>query len=300
MKRFLVKTGSVLLAVLLMVVLFTGCNLGETAKPFKDETEFGEYVKSSFWVCDAQYGTSRYFRFCVFTDSYRCISFSVMLRNGETMQDMVKRYLDELTEKGEPTSFSGVVEFAVAISLLDGTEMDTVNLQYDKENSSLRGGNAVFAFLRNGTMKHHGDVYTASQDLMELKWAFDRVYHQYKEGEKAAFLQKYPNALSYRNVKYDPLGCIAKPFVISGKAELDDYYNYEYRDMEYVYFCVEFTPTGGSFTERWYIYIDRRAHGDLYEALLNGSAGTLTFVCKTMFLDAAKNSMATMIDYYMG
>lgn len=121
-----------------------------------------------------------------------------------------------------------------------------------------------------------------------------------EDSKKQEFLAKYPDALQAREVKYNPLQCLGKNFVLSGRAELDDYYNYDYRGLESVYFCIHVTPEGGSYADSWYIYADRSSKSELYEQLMNGTISDITLICKGIYPDSLKEEMANLTDYYIG
>lgn len=86
-------------------------------------------------------------------------------------------------------------------------------------------------------------------------------------------------ALKARDVQYDMTNNLDKEFVISGLAELDDYYNYGFdRRIESKYFCVNVTPTGGSYSDRWYLYFHRESFKELFNELKQGKRN-VTAVC---------------------
>lgn len=71
---------------------------------------------------------------------------------------------------------------------------------------------------------------------------------------------QYVVDLTAKDVQYDMTNNVGKYFTLKGYAELDDYYNYGFdRSIEKDYFCLEVSPTGGSYSDRWYIYCHRNS-----------------------------------------
>lgn len=89
---------------------------------------------------------------------------------------------------------------------------------------------------------------------------------------------------------------LGKKFLLIGTAELDDYYNYDYRDLEGYYFCICVTPTGGGYADRWYIYAPRDKCSELFDKLKKGSSD-IVLICNGQFQDSLKREMATLTDY---
>jgi len=110
------------------------------------------------------------------------------------------------------------------------------------------------------------------------------------------FNSKYGNLPTCREVQYNKFGYLAQEFTIEGTAELDDYYNYGYDEMEPLYFCMHVTPTGGGYSDSWYIYANRTQFSELYNKLLNGTVRS-NFVARLVFHDTGGNNMATLCDY---
>ena len=109
------------------------------------------------------------------------------------------------------------------------------------------------------------------------------------------FNKKYGDLPTWKDVKYDPMSYIGKKFTITDATyELDDYYNYNYRDTEAKYFVFSAEPTG-SYSDRWYVYADRKEFDWLFKQLkernLKGN-----IVVKAQFKEATKHGMATLVD----
>ena len=109
------------------------------------------------------------------------------------------------------------------------------------------------------------------------------------------FNKKYGDLPTWKDVKYDPMSYIGKKFTITDATyELDDYYNYNYRDTEAKYFVFSAEPTG-SYSDRWYVYADRKEFDWLFKQLkernLKGN-----IVVKAQFKDGTKNGLVTLVD----
>lgn len=193
---------------------------------------------------------------------------------------------DALKAINEELGFSEeIFEKQVHTSSTDGVQCTsnnkyTVVWQYDRTQG------LIIAYADNDSPALNGD---ASSDEKEDS-----------DSGLNEFLAKYPDALQAREVKYNPLQCLGKNFVLSGRAELDDYYNYDYRGLESVYFCIHVTPEGGSYADSWYIYADRSSKSELYEQLMNGTISDITLICKGIYPDSLKEEMANLTDYYIG
>ncbi|MBE6713590.1 MAG: hypothetical protein E7580_08825 [Ruminococcaceae bacterium] len=106
---------------------------------------------------------------------------------------------------------------------------------------------------------------------------------------------KYPDALTNRDVQFDKYGNIDKNFIISGTAELDDYYNYGYKNIEAGYFCIQVTPINGSYTDRWYIYASRSEFSELFNQLKNGSQNVM-IIARLTSANTGSDNMATLVE----
>jgi len=119
-----------------------------------------------------------------------------------------------------------------------------------------------------------------------------------KEGLLEDYIEAvYPNMLTNKDAQYDKYGNLGKNFMISGVAELDDYYNWGYRGFESAFFCINIRPTGGNYSDEWYIYASRDSFGELFESLKEGSKN-IHIIAKMEFADTGTNNMATLVDYF--
>lgn len=85
--------------------------------------------------------------------------------------------------------------------------------------------------------------------------------------------------LDWTDVQYDMQNNLDKEFVVAGVAELDDYYNYGFRDYEKDYFCACLTPPNGKFSDRWYLYFHRNSFRELFDELKKRDVQIIT-TCK--------------------
>ncbi|WP_068775819.1 hypothetical protein [Paenibacillus sp. FJAT-26967] len=90
-----------------------------------------------------------------------------------------------------------------------------------------------------------------------------------KNREKLEGIMKDKNVvLTAKDVQYNMPNSLDQKFAMSGKIELDDYYNYGFTDLERKYFVVRLTPDfPEGYSESWYIYLHRESFGKLYDTL---------------------------------
>lgn len=303
MRRF--QRSLVLIFVMITVFSFliSGCadnSTGEEKKIFSQSSELADYAQNFYWVSQPQYADSKHFILCYFTDN-RCIKFDLSRDLDESLTDMFVQMLQQMKKTGYPLDYEDLYEFLGSVPSVDTLVYTTEKIQYDPADGSAHAttGTSVWNFYNNGTMKHHGDSYFQSEHLLILEQAFDDACKSIKEDAHKAFLNKYPNTASHKDVKYDPYSYLGKNFIITGTAELDDYYNYEYRDFEHSYFCIAIEPVNGAYSDRWYIYANRNTFKELFETLKQGTSNKITLVCQGQFVNATKNSLATLTDYFI-
>ena len=59
------------------------------------------------------------------------------------------------------------------------------------------------------------------------------------------------------------------------------YYNYGFDDdIESSYFCLAVTPSGGSYSDMWYIYCDRDSFQKLFDKVQDSEKIYVQMVCK--------------------
>ncbi len=156
--------------------------------------------------------------------------------------------------------------------LLNSTTQELVFRLYDES----------CAFDQNSTMYRKDSKYKEWLEKMLLDGYIDA---------------RYPNVLSNKDVQFNKFGTLGQIFMIEGTAELDDYYNWGYRNFEASHFCINIRPVGGSYSDEWKIYASRNHFKQLYDDLMNGSQH-IYLVAKTDFADTGTNNMATLVDYF--
>ena len=168
-----------------------------------------------------------------------------------------------------------------------------INIEYDYSNSKIKyNGMDYLTFLDDGTaIESQENVFHKSSKTNS--YIADKVKEFYNE---KVFEQKYPDLPTAREVQYDKWGHFGDNFIIEGTAELDDYYNYGYKNYEYGYFCINIRPSGGTYSDEWYVYANRKTFSDLYESLQGGSK-SVTLVAELIYVDTGSNNMATLVDY---
>ncbi|MDE7228840.1 MAG: hypothetical protein K2N56_00035 [Oscillospiraceae bacterium] len=264
----------------------------EIRKTFFDESELEDYSSSDFWLCDDSSSSTQHCYKIRFIYKSICYCWDIPYSSDELLEDHLKTVLNT-DEKRKRSTFKSAVDFLTFELSTKGAESQKIDIQYDAKGSCIKdlNGQKLGTFLYDGTFKSNGDVFR--KDGLSK---FAKAFHTAKD---RIFEETYGKLASYKDVKYDPLSHLGKHFVITGTAELDDYYNYDYRDYEGGYFCVKIIPTGGGYTDRWYIYCIRSGtnNNKLFERLKEGSA-RVTMVCRGYYSDSIKHEMAELVDYY--
>ena len=106
---------------------------------------------------------------------------------------------------------------------------------------------------------------TESTDQIEAKPEKEK----YKLDE-AKFIADNSLTLKAIDVEFDMSNKIDQNFLVTGTAELDDYYNYNYRDTNDKLFCVRVRPNTNDAGDHWYVYFDREEFKDLFNVLKQG------------------------------
>lgn len=264
----------------------------QNAKPmkFSSEEEFDEHA-DHFWLCEGENNEGEFYKIRFFAGNAG-FSWDFSCPPDETFEDYIKR-LVKSSEEANGTTFRSGTTFLVKGTNIDGVEMLPFELERDPANGTVKANGEVYGtFLDNGKFKCGNDIYTSQKNLTKLSNAF-------RNAKISVFEEKYGEPATYKDVKADPYSYLSKYFTITGTAELDDYYNYDYRDFESIYFCVRVTPTGGGYADCWYIYCSRSRFNELHEALKDGGSRQMTIVCTSGFPDSLKNEMADLVDYCM-
>ena len=101
--------------------------------------------------------------------------------------------------------------------------------------------------------------------------------------------------LTADDIMFDYANSKNKEFILKGKAELSNYYNYGYSNAEANYFCIKVTPFGGKISDQWYIYCHRESLSSFFEALKNKGAIEINAVCKVSLYKDHQSNMASLI-----
>ncbi|MBE7059096.1 MAG: hypothetical protein E7387_08415 [Ruminococcaceae bacterium] len=268
------RCGSIILSVILCVSVLSGC---QTKKMFGSETEMKTYVDGVWESEDTTYAVSngKILNFSKSTVDYIWSEFSSSLEYDFSQYTAQKFYEDIYLN-----------HFSILRS----------NFVYDYENSKITSGSAEWLeFLDDGTAIHDKQVFTKISD--SSTYVEDEVKAVFEENiEELIFKEKYPDLPSSREVQYDKWGHFGDNFIITGTAELDDYYNWGYENYEYGYFCINIRPSGGTYSDEWYVYANRNSFSDLYASLQSGSKN-VTLVAQMVYVDTGSNNMATLVDY---
>ncbi|MDE6732796.1 MAG: hypothetical protein K2J77_07980 [Oscillospiraceae bacterium] len=256
-------------------------------KKFSDEAELKKYAQS-FWLCEKKTNDQTTFKICYFIDEAG-LSWNFTYSSAETLEDCIKNVLKSGEEQGQ--SFRSSIKFLGSGSNGDGLEFNEFDIEYDVKNGKIISKNQTYGtFLNDGTLKCEGDIYKNDNEL------FKQFNSAFLMAKSALFEDKYGELALYKDVKYDPIRYLGRKFLLTGTAELSDYFNYDYRDFEVVYFCICVTPDGGSFSDRWYIYCDRYKYAELLEELKSGSKHMM-LICNSYFPDSLKEEMADLVEY---
>lgn len=297
------KRLCIILLVTLLCCLLFGCGSpkkAEEIKLFASETDFKRTVQDHLWIDHITDDSSAIYYICDF-DETTCKEYRFTYSPGTTLKDMFVQMLEELSNKGSKTEYDDFYDFLSNHPEVEGFTYLYHDIEYDYENSTVKSSSSAnWRFILPNMMAYGEDIYLdgdypGSSSLKELEQSFEEACETFTENR---WLQKYSGAASSKDVRYDPYTYIGKTFLISGSADLDDYYNYEYRNMESGYFCICVTPKGGSYSDQWYIYAERSKYKELYEELKQGNISNITIACHARFPRATSNSMASLMDYF--
>lgn len=108
--------------------------------------------------------------------------------------------------------------------------------------------------------------YDEEQDDMAGKVSEPKTF----ETQVKEYMDENGLSFSWKDIQYDMPNKLDKEFVVAGKAELSDYYNYGFRDTEKDYFVVRITPYDGEYRNTWYLYLHRESFEKLFNSLKEG------------------------------
>lgn len=284
------KTSILLVLVILLSIIVSGC---EKKVRFADESALKKHIVGT-WVNDMDDS------YHIFTDTeYFIYDFDwigLQIAFSETFQamqdgDMPVEQIEfeEFTESFYDTWLSSV---------------QPTSLTWDYKKGTVSTYGDAFIVEKDGSLRRKSDdaIYTKLSDDTESyqeRWSASAAEfaEDFKtEQKKLVFDRRWENLPSAREVQYNKLGYLGENFKITGTAQLDDYYNYSYRGLESIYFCIKIRPEGGTYKNEWYIYASRSDYKDLLDRLMTSST-SVTLICQLYFFDTGSNNMATLIDY---
>jgi hypothetical protein len=86
--------------------------------------------------------------------------------------------------------------------------------------------------------------------------------------------------LDNKDVQYNMKNNLNQYFSLEGSAELDDYYNYGFNtSLEEDYFCLSVTPSGGSYSDRWYIYCNKESFQEVFDETIDNGSISVKMIC---------------------
>ncbi len=262
---------------------------GNTPKLFDDTDAIKDYAEG-FWVNeDTNAEETSHYRM-VFLGNGMFYRWDFTLRNGQSLEDVMMAVLQEYEAKqGAPAR--SLTQLLLSGQSTSGMKSSHDTVLYDAKAGQVLGvsGEPIGVFYKDGTFLCEEVRYHTEETTQTLSEAFAGAMEN-------RFQQSYSNLSTYKDVRYNAVLSLGKPFFLTGTAELDDYYNYEYRNLETVYFCICVTPPGGSYSDQWYICGSRYQHEDLFERLKKGPANVM-LVCTGYYMDALKNELADLRDY---
>ena len=94
------------------------------------------------------------------------------------------------------------------------------------------------------------------------------------------YIKEHNVTLNNLDVQYDQENNYDVDFTLKGTAKLSDYYNYGYDGVEGTHFCLEVTPTGGSYSDTWYIYCERGSFNKVFEKAKDEGSISVRMVCR--------------------
>lgn len=291
-------------SLLTLIILFamTGCN-SQSAKTmsFANDMEFSSYLLSSYWMhTENNNGNTIYH---IYDFSMGVVGYTLTQSQGESTEDMMSKLIAEYREGNSRTNPSFNSLFMFFPENLEGFEQvqysissGEVEADYQTASVTITGTEETFVFLENNTMHHNGQIYEQT-DLGDLKEAFKQAiityFEEYYGGsdetlltyqEIQAGMQLSNNANYWREY-----------FILTGTAELSDYYNYDYLDYKVLYDCLRIVPEGDSPSNAWYVY--GTGAQELFDRLEMTGSANVVLVCEVFFPEAGAHNMVDLVNY---
>jgi len=292
----------ILLCLLCCMMALTACQAqtGKSSQIFADNTAMRAAVRSKWWVCEADYGEGvKYYKVLFFNDNDLCLWWTLSYAADSSLESCMQ-YVLQLENVGG-NKYNGFADFFINCKTSGGTKKtNTLRRGYyavnyvSERNAIYKGDEALGAFLSADRFQSGEDVYRPEEGGNPTK-----CVEAYNAAMETITTRAFGTLPTWKDVRADPYSYAGEYFFLIGSAELDDYYNYGFRNTESIYFCIQVIPQGGSFTDRWFIYGKRSEHGDLLEKLKEGLGGTLVMKCGTRDVESLKEEMAVLTDYYI-
>ncbi len=284
MKKLIVYT---MVSVLFSITVFTGCSNKNMS--FATEEEMKAYIGDRMWVCTADNevveilhsswgGMNQIYSFK--RDIKEIFKESIININGFESDEV--RFSDSLSKTLMATSGD-----------IDGFEYEIESsLELDYKNGVLLSENKeeLGAILKNGSFKFKDKTYELDKNNI--------LANAYYKAQMELFEEKYGKLATNTDVQYDKHGNIGNKFVITGSAELDDYYNWSYENYSPLYFCIRTRPENGTFSDEWYMYAHRTDFKSLFNVLKGTLYGKLTLVGWCTEVNSNADNMAMVFDYF--
>lgn len=174
----------------------------------------------------------------------------------------------------EPVTLDGFGSWAVlcasaterAVSSLEGQALSQLKVDY------MEGEDILVAWATQDLSD--GFFYDNRRDpsLVTAMSLADVAEHGVGNAKFNQYLFDHSITLTASDVQYNMSNNVGKEFSLVGTAKRSDYYNYGFNSsIESSYFCMSVTPTGGSYTDNWYIYCHRDSFKELFDDLQAGS-----------------------------
>jgi uncharacterized protein with FMN-binding domain len=141
---------------------------------------------------------------------------------------------------------------------LNSYDVDIVAGATSSSNAIIKAAKECIAQAKGENISYFEEAETKEEILTE-------------EQIEKELMKKVGASITAKEVQYNMSANLDKTFLLYGTAELSDYYNWRFDDLEPDYFCIEVQPAVGKYTDRWYIYCHRDSFKELYDELLDGN-----------------------------
>ena len=287
MKKKITVTTSLLLVAVTLCLLLSGCG-GNTPNTMEFSSE--EQMKA---ILKGTWNGSHDTVLVIDNDTFTqyscnetlireyCENNNTVLLNGTTGKITFNHKKGVFTMQYDDGSPSTKVYVSAEdyFSYDSSTNLGSLTYSFNKENSS--------------TVTPPGILYSKVVEYKKGKEAEEE-----KEKQAAQLESKKNSCVSYTDFIYNPYEYLGSNTYVEGTAELDTYYNWGFRDLEAVCFCIKILPTGGSYSDTLYIYAQRSDFGDLFTELQGGTKKVCLFI-NPWYYEGYKHNMGWLTDYYV-